>query len=280
MRAEIDRAIAGGEMDALARFLVGGRTSSARYAARRLAERAAEAGMLSETTAGLAEHVEPVMRQLAALLCYDAYPDAPDRTIARLRGLADDEEPSVRDAASESAGRLLDDQFPGVVSRVEPWRAHSSANVRHALLVAVVHAARHGQVDRAEPLLRLIGPLLTDRDPLVRRALGPAAVAALLQQYPALTFEHLIQWSTSNDEQVLWNVAMAFTSPAASEMAKKALIVLRKLSLDERRYVWRAVAAARWKLGRRRPEIVRPELARWLEDDERVEVARAALTYL
>jgi len=280
VRAEIDRAIAGGEMEVLARFLVGGRTSSVRYAARRLAERAAEAGMLSQTAVELAEHAEPVLRQLAALLGHDAYPDAPDQTIALLRGLADDEEPPVRDAASESTGRLLDAQFPGVAPRVEPWRDDSSPNVRHALLAAVVRAARYGQVDRAEPLLRLIGPLLSDRDPLVRRALGPTAVAALLQQYPALTFEHLILWSTSNDEQVLWNVAMAFTSPAASEMAKKALIVLRKLSLDERRYVWRAVAAAMWKLGRRRPDIVRPELARWLEDDERVEVARAALRYL
>ena len=56
--------------------------------------------------------------------------------------------------------------------------------------------------------------------------------------------------------------------------------VWQKLSLDERRYVWRAGASAMWKLGRKRPEIVRPELLRWLEDDRRVDVAREALKHL
>jgi ribosomal protein L18E len=73
---------------------------------------------------------------------------------------------------------------------------------------------------------------------------------------------------------------MSFSSSGAPPLVKRALIVLRKLSLDERRYVWRAVAAAIWKLGRKRPEVVRPELSRWLEDDRRVQVAREALRYL
>jgi hypothetical protein len=63
-------------------------------------------------------------------------------------------------------------------------------------------------------------------------------------------------------------------------VVKKALIILRKLSLDERRYVWRAVSSAMWKLGRKKPEIVRPELSRWLEDERRVTVAREAMKHL
>jgi hypothetical protein len=102
----------------------------------------------------------------------------------------------------------------------------------------------------------------------------------LLQEYPIQTFEYLVNWSTSNDAQTLWNVAMAFSTPAAAPIAKKALIVLRKLSLDERRLVWRAVASAMWKLGRRRPDVIRPELSRWLEDERRVDVAREAVRHL
>ena len=89
-----------------------------------------------------------------------------------------------------------------------------------------------------------------------------------------------MKWSTFNDAQTLWNVAMALSAPPAVPIAKKALIVLRKLSLDERRFVWRAVASALWKLGRKRPDIVRPELARWLEDERRVDVAREAIKHL
>ena len=49
---------------------------------------------------------------------------------------------------------------------------------------------------------------------------------------------------------------------------------------DERRFVWRAAASALWKLGRKRPDIIRPELARWLEDERRVNVAREAIKHL
>ena len=280
MREEIDRAIAANGVEDLARALAGERASGIRFAARRLVETAGEDGSLIGRAAELAERPEATARQLACVLCASAYDDSPDPTMDLLHRLADDGETSVRDAASDSCGRLLDAQFSSVAARIDRWRDDPSPNVRRAVLVAVAGAARHERIERADPLLRMIVPLLGDRDPLVRRSLGPSAVAALLQQYPAVTFEHLVQWSTSNDEQILWNVAMAFASPAAAEIAKKALIVLRKLSLDERRYVWRAVATAMWKLGRKRPDVVRPELARWLEDEERVAVARAALTYL
>lgn len=280
MRAEIDRAIAANEVEGLVRALAEERPAGIRFAARRIVETTSQDGELLERAAELAQRPEALARQLASILCAHAYVDAPDPTLDLLFSLVDDGEACVRDAAAESAGRLLDAEFAHVLTRIERWRDDPSSSVRHAVLVAVTGAARRECAERAEPLLRLIAPLLNDRNSLVRRALGPSAVAALLQHYPALAFEHLVQWSTSNDEQVLWNVAMAFTSPAAADLAKKALIVLRKLSLDERRYVWRAVATAMWKLGRKRPDVVRPELARWLEDEERVGVARAALTYL
>jgi hypothetical protein len=128
--------------------------------------------------------------------------------------------------------------------------------------------------------MRLVDSLLADRDPTVRRLLGPSALGAFLGAYPDVTFDSLIGWSTSSDPQVLWNVAMAFTAASAAPLAKRALIVLRKLALDERRTVWRAVAAAMWQLGRRRPDVVRPELERWLADETRAKVAREALKYL
>jgi hypothetical protein len=280
VRAEIDRAIAADRVEDVVRALAEERPAGIRFAARRIVATASQDGALLARTAEWAQRPEALARRLASILCVHAYADAPDLTLDLLFGLVSDEEASVREVAAESAGRLLDAEFPHVLARVERWRDDPSSRVRHAVLVAVAGAARRERAERADPLLRLIAPLLTDRDPLVRRSLGPSAVAALLQHYPSLAFEHLVQWSTSNDEQVLWNVAMAFTSSAAAELAKKALIVLRKLSLDERRYVWRAVATAMWKLGRKRPDVVRPELARWLLDEERVAVARAALTYL
>jgi len=167
-----------------------------------------------------------------------------------------------------------------MLDRLRVWREEASENVRRAVVVAAGRAACPEHPEWAEPLLKLLEPLLEDRDKLVRRSLPPAIGGSLLSSYPMTTFEYIVNWSTASDPQVLWNVAMALSTAAAAGMVKKALIVLRKLSLDERRYVWRAVASAMWKLGRKRPEIVRPELGRWLEDERRVDVAREALKHI
>jgi 3-methyladenine DNA glycosylase AlkC len=122
---------------------------------------------------------------------------------------------------------------------------------------------------------------MVDRNAYVRRNLGPFVLGtAMLRYYPEVTFDYLTNWSTSHDEQALWNVAMAFSASAAPAIAKKALIILRKLSLDERRYVWRAVATAMWKLGKKKPELIQAELQRWLEDERRTKIAREALKHL
>jgi hypothetical protein len=281
MRDEIDRVIADGQLAALAELLNGAKASDVQYAARRFSQAHPVEESPVEHAERLAERPETAVRQIACQLLSTAYDTDSARSVELLGRLVNDEDWTVRDAAATVSGRLLRKDFPFVLQRLHKWREDSSACVRRAVVVAAARAAHPRRLEWAEPLLKLIEPLLSDRDPLVRRNLGPSALAtSLLQHYPIMTFEYLVKWSTSSDSQVLWNVAMAFSGSAAASIVKKAIIVLRKLSLDERRYVWRAAASATWKLGRRRPEIVRPELMRWLEDDRRIDVAREALKHL
>jgi hypothetical protein len=281
MQANIDRVIAEGGLDDLASVLDGASASEIRYAARRLSRTDETLEETVRRAEALAGHQEPSARQVACLLISKAFADDADRSAALLERLLDDEEWTVRDTAATIGGRLLRTDFRSMIDHARRWRASPSPSVRRAAVVAAGRAAHPRRLEWAEPLLKLIEPLLGDRDALVRRALGPSALGtSLLGCYPRLTFEYMTQWSTSNDPQVLWNVAMGFSAPPAATMAKKALIILRKLSLDERRFVWRAVASAIWKLGRKCPDIVRPELARWLEDERRAEVAREALKHL
>ena len=281
MREAIDRVIEEKAFDTLAEILEGAGTPELRYAAKQLARSAEREEILVDHAVRLAARSEPAPRQVACGLLPKAYPSDPKRTLELLLQLADDPDRTVREVAGDACGKLLSKHFPRMMELLREWREHDSPNVRRTVLVAAAKAAQTRRLEWAEPLLKLIEPLLSDRHPTLRRNLGPFTIgSALLQYYPDMTFEYLIKWSTSNDEQVLWNVAMAFSASAGPRLVKKALIILRKLSLDERRYVWRAVASAMWKLGRKKPEIVRPELARWLEDERRVDVAREALKYL
>jgi len=280
MRDRINGLVESGELDALLPLLNDTDVPSLRYAADRLADAAHANGhnLLDQIDRWSAtDGAAPFICQLVP----HVYAVDRDRALETLLPLVESEDWTLRDAACEVTGRLLKEDFVNMLAALTAWRACGTANVYRALLVAAVRASDASRLERAEPLLKLLEPLLTESEPIVRRNLGPSAIGnSLLADYPNPTFEYLVKWSTSNDAQTLWNVAMAFSSAPAAPLAKKALIVLRKLSLDERRFVWRAVASALWKLGRRRPDIIRPELSRWLDDDRRVDVAREAIKHL
>jgi len=281
MRERIDRMILGDGVDGLLGVLGGASRGEMRYAARRLADRLAGSQSVLGATADLVLRDGSTARHLACQLIPYAYREEASASLEWLERLAADADWAVRDAAARTCGRLLRDEFPGLLAPLRAWRDGGTAPVRRAVVVASRRAATPARLERAEPLLRFLEPLLSDEDAAVRRELGPRALgAALLRSYETITFEYLVKWSTSNDAAVLWNVAMAFSAPPAASIARKALIVLRKLSLDERRLVRRAVSASMWRLGRRAPEVVRPELMRWLEDEQRAPVAREALRHL
>ena len=281
MRDRIDQIIARGKLDSLASALDGAKIQDVRYAADRLVEAAGDAKAVLRQIRDLVLRKEPASLHLACQLVPACYRHDAKAAMKLLQCLADDADWTVRDAAAETCGRLLRDDFAKMLDSLRQWRENASVNIRRAVVIAATRAARPNRLERAEPLLKLLEPLLSDEDATIRRNLGPSALGgSLLRSYPVNTFEYLVHWSTSNEPAVLWNVAMAFSAPPAAPIARKALIVLRKLSLDERRPVWRAVSSAMWKLGRRCPEIVRPELMRWLEDERRIEVAREALKHL
>jgi hypothetical protein len=283
MRDRINVLVEKRELDSLPLLLTDADLPSIRYAARRLAGALGDDGHQT-----LIDYVETLLaspalasRQLACQLIPHVYALERKQAVALLPQLIESEDWLVRDAACEVAGKLLRADFSRMIGELEAWRCLGSATLLRAIVIAAIRASDASHPERAEPLLRLIEPLLTEAEPAVRKNLGPSAIGTrLLAHYPTLTFEYLVKWSTSNDAHTLWNVAMAFSAPAAAPIAKKALIVLRKLSLDERHFVWRAVASALWKLGRKRPDIIRPELSRWLEDDQRINVARAAIKHL
>jgi hypothetical protein len=282
MRDQIDILIEEGKLGALSPLLDSADTQTMRYAAKQLVN------ALQESDEDLFEHIEELVSTtssashlLACQLIPHAYTSKRKKAIAFLPQLIESDDWTIRDAACEVAGRLLRENFSRTIGVLESWRSRGSVNLYRAIVISVIRASDPMHLERAEPMLKLLEPLLLVGEPIIRRNLGPSAIGVhLLAHYPSQTFEYLVRWSTSNNAQTLWNVAMALSAPPAVPITKKALIVLRKLSLDERRLVWRAVASAMWKLGRKRPDIIRPELARWLEDERRVNVAREAIKHL
>ena len=222
----------------------------------------------------------PEARRLAAA-ALGASERSPELILDLLHVLAADPDPHTRNLAARAAGQQLARRFPEVYPVLGTWRGDPEPWVRRAVPIAAATCAHPQHLDWAVPLLKLIEPLLSDRTPEVKGILGPRVLAhELAVAYPDDTFEYLTFWSTSHDEQVLWHVAMALSGPLAGRRPRKALILLRKLALDERRYVRGAVAAALRRLGKIAPDPVLAELKRWLADEDRAPIARAALRSL
>jgi len=282
MNSKVDRAVASGSLRKLVSSLKGASPDAFEEAARDLYRgRTEHPKPTTDAVRTLGIERSATARRLAAHLLVYAYESGPKASLKLLTRLIRDDDRTVHDAATTAAGRLLRKDFSALVGHLGSWRRDPSPAVRRAVLVAAGRAATGMHPEWAEPLLKLVGGLLEDTDPQVRRSLGPACLGgSLLKHYPRDAFEYLMQWSTSNNPQTLWNVAMALSGPPAADIVKKAIIILRKLALDERRYVWRAVSSAIWKLGRKCPDIVETEMARWLEDERRVEPAREAMKHL
>jgi len=227
--------------------------------------------------------VKKETRSLACLVLAlgNPYPHHKEAVKRLLFDLGNDTNWETREAASDAFASVLLKNFNDVYPQFQAWVKHDSENIRRAVALAAKKVSKVRKPEFGEPLLRLVEPLLSDKSVYVRKNLGPFAVGdGLLRAYPKLTVQFVKKWSQSQDEQVLWNVAMVFSAAEGAKHCDEALPILKRLAADERRYVWRAVASALKNLGRRKPEKVKPELKRWLHDKKRRKVAETALHYV
>jgi len=232
----------------------------------------------------MAGRSEWAAKMMASWLFSPYYAEHTEEVQRLLLRLADDDNWTVREGATGGFTRVLQDHFEAVYPLFQEWTRHPSENVRRAVALAVMPVARDKKhaAARAEACLRLLEPLLADRSEYVRKNLGPFAIgAAILNHHPDLTFALLEEWRERyDDEQVRWNLAMAMSASGGAAHVERAMAFLYTLADDPRRAVWRAVAGAARALGKKRPDVVVPELERWLKDPARQPAAETALKYL
>jgi 3-methyladenine DNA glycosylase AlkC len=236
---------------------------------------------LYEWACRLTDRLEPAVRAIGVGLFRHYWTSRPDEVQERLLRLADDGDWWVREAAHSTMGRLLVAHFDALYPVLQAWTGHPSANVRRGVAIAARRAANERKEEWTEALLDLVEPLLADREEYVRKNLGPYAIGdGLLRCYPQPTLARLRRWAGDPREEVRWNVAMAFRSSGGARHLQEALEILSDLSADEQRFVWRAAASALHYLGKRQPEVIRPLVESWLEDEQRARAAEVALRYI
>ena len=229
----------------------------------------------------LLTHSDFNANQLGLTLLPDVYTRDPRKAQQLLVRQADSPNWAVREYAGVCAGRLLTDHFEAFYPALQAWADHASENVRRAVVIATMEAAKQDHPKRGAKLLKLIEPLMDDESRYVRVNLGPFAISlALLKNYPELTLKFLDKHARRKNESARWNVAMVWSAVGGRKYAEDGVRLLHDLAADERRFVWRAVASAAAKLGRAKPEVVKPLLKKWKADPARKHVAEVAERYL
>ncbi len=219
--------------------------------------------------------------ELGLVLLPDVYERNPKKAQQLLLQNADSANWAVREYAGVSVGRILNEHFDEFYPVLHTWVNHESENVRRAVVIATMEAAKVNQPNRGAKLLKLINPLMDDDSRYVRVNLGPFAISlALLKNYPELTLKFLDKHAKRKNEFARWNVAMVWSAVGGRKYAADGARLLHDLAADERRFVWRAVASAAAKLGRAKPEVVKPLLKKWKADPARKHVAEVTERYL
>ena len=226
-------------------------------------------------------HADFNANELGLVLLPEVYTRHPEKAQQLLLRNTNSENWAVREYAGVSVGRILNEHFDEFYPVLQTWAKHDAENVRRAVVIATMEAAKANQPKRGAKLLKLIDPLMDDDSRYVRVNLGPFAISlALLKNYPELTLKFLDKHAKRKNEFARWNVAMVWSAVGGRKYAAEGVRLLHLLAADERRFVWRAVASAAAKLGKAQPEVVKPLLKKWKTDPARRHVAEVTERYL
>jgi 3-methyladenine DNA glycosylase AlkC len=236
---------------------------------------------LFDWTQRLLTHADYNAPQIGLVLLPEVYDRKPKAALRLLKIAADSDNWVVREYAGVCAGRIFNAHFDDVYGVMVDWSQHPSENVRRVVVIAAMEAAKANAPKRGAKLLKLLDPLMGDDARYVRVNLGPFAISlALLKNYPELTLKFLDKHAKRKNEFARWNVAMVWSAVGGRKYAEDGVRLLHDLAADERRFVWRAVASAAAKLGRAKPEVMKPLLKKWKADPARKHVAEVAERYL
>lgn len=192
---------------------------------------------------------ENMARQVACGLVADGWEHDREGTEKRMRALAEDEDWGVREWAVDPFADILGRDFEHVLELYRGWVENGSEALRRAIALALSARARAKDPSQARPMLQVLALLMPMPGNYLQKNLGPFVVGGgFLSRFPKQTLSFLRHQSKRKDENVRWNVAMAFTTAAARSHTTAGAEILEQLSSDDRPRIARAVAKARRNL--------------------------------
>ncbi|MDQ3193433.1 MAG: hypothetical protein M3P82_00395, partial [Bacteroidota bacterium] len=134
------------------------------------------------------------------------------------------------------------------------WAGHPSENVRRAVVFAAIGLRNKETISKAFSIFEI---LMYDRSKYVRKNLGPFILGSYFgNKFPEETLKYLRKWSKISDENVGWNVIMAFNNSFGNNHPQKAFWILRHFTGEVSPNIKRALKSTLNFLSRRHKQSV------------------------
>ncbi|MBL8007356.1 MAG: hypothetical protein JNJ56_07475 [Ignavibacteria bacterium] len=191
---------------------------------------------------------EDVSKEIGISLIWRSYGKYRKETESIFLLTADDPNWEVREYAGVSFAAALNhnDSF---YRTLQKWSKHKSENVRRAV---VISALGYRDAERYRKAFLLLEPLLFDNSKYVRKNLGPFILGSCFgNKFPEEILKQLKKWGKYRDENVRWNVIMAFNNSYGNKHPEYAFDVLKMFTGDIDITVKRALMSTLNFLGKR-----------------------------
>jgi hypothetical protein len=150
----------------------------------------------------------------------------------RLKELAEDENPLVREGLAWGLAQLLEHRFHETLLRYEHWGRDPSEAVRRAVMMATVPLIKGSNESLVEVLLDFLGRFLDDPSPAIRRELVRFVVGRiLLELHPHRTLRWLHNWLSRGDPRIDRQLSyLLLASPLPDRYPREALQLTKELA--------------------------------------------------
>jgi hypothetical protein len=165
--------------------------------------------------------------------------------------ITDDKNWEVREYAAGALAETLK-EYPEFYSTLKKWVKDGSENIRRGVVLAAVALRDKNDPVKIKKAFELFEPLMYDSSVYVKKNLGPFIIGSYFGNHlPDETFRFLNRMLKVKDDNVRWNIAMAFNNSFGNRYPNEAVKYLRVLSKDPSPVVQRAVKSTLYHLRKR-----------------------------
>lgn len=196
---------------------------------------------------------EDVAKEIGITLIWRGYKANPEKVKDILLKIAHDPNWEVREYAGSAFANTLFHNHD-FYETLLIWTKHPSENVRRAVVFSALAFRDKKNLTKA---FRILGTLMFDSSKYVKKNLGSFILGSYFgNKFPEETLKQLHKWSKIRDENVRWNIIMAFNNSFGKKYPEAALDILKYFTGDVDLSVRRALLSTLNFLSKRHKKLV------------------------